>query len=67
MNDICDLFDKKSPANAPEFPGQLDLFQQGRFALGFHQQKAHEQRAAKERKDQRERDKVQTAQSESEQ
>ena len=57
LNDICDLFDKKSPSNAPEFPGQLDLFQQGRFALGFHQQKAHEQRAAKEgkeRKDQRE-------------
>jgi len=69
LNDICDLFDKKSPSNAPEFPGQLDLFQQGRFALGFHQQKAHEQRAAKEgkeRKDQREQDKVQADQSESE-
>ena len=34
----------------PGFPGQLEpLREQGRFALGFHQQKAHEQRAAIEK------------------
>jgi CRISPR-associated protein Csd1 len=69
LNDICDLFPKQTPVSAPEFPGQLDLFEQGRFALGFHQQKAHEQRAAKEgkeRKEQREREKVQAADAESE-
>ena len=69
LNDICDLFGGCKPSDAPQFPGQLDLFEQGRFALGFHQQKAHEQRAAregKERKDQREREKVQAAEAVSE-
>jgi CRISPR-associated protein Csd1 len=60
VNDVCALFPCTGPSGAPEFPGQLGIFEQGRFALGFHQQKAHDQRAAKEgkeRKQQRERQK----------
>ncbi len=49
IGDICALFPRLKN-DAPEFPGQLDIFDQGRFALGFHQQKAHDQRARDERK-----------------
>jgi CRISPR-associated protein Cas8c/Csd1 subtype I-C len=49
INDVCALFSRLK-SDSPEFPGQLDIFDQGRFALGFHQQKAHDQRAREERK-----------------
>jgi CRISPR-associated protein Csd1 len=44
IGDICALFPRNGPDGAPEFPGQLDTREQGRFALGFYQQKAKDQR-----------------------
>ena len=55
--DICSLF-PPGQSGVPEFPGQLNIREQGRFALGFYQQKAKDQRdrdaykAAKLAKDQ---------------
>jgi CRISPR-associated protein Cas8c/Csd1 subtype I-C len=44
VNEICALFPGAAPNGAPAFPQQLDIHGQGRFALGFYQQKAHDQR-----------------------
>jgi CRISPR-associated protein Csd1 len=44
MNSILALFSARGPEDAPEFPGLLDVREQGRFAIGFYQQKAHDQR-----------------------
>jgi CRISPR-associated protein Csd1 len=44
LNSILALFRSEGPENVSEFPGLLDIRQQGRFALGFYQQKAHDQR-----------------------
>jgi len=44
INDICALFPCTGPSGAPDFPGLLDVREQGRFALGFYQQKAKDQR-----------------------
>ena len=38
------LFSPASPGAPPDFPGILSLQEQGRFALGFHQQKAKDNR-----------------------
>ena len=43
VNAIMALFEGHGDL-APEFPGQLTLREQGRFALGFHQQKAGDHR-----------------------
>ena len=43
LNEIMALFQGEK-GQAPEFPGQLTLREQGRFALGFHQQKASDYR-----------------------
>ena len=40
LDAICLLFPSKEPGASPEFPGLLTPQQQGRFALGFHRQKA---------------------------
>ena len=40
LDAICLLFPSKEPGASPEFPGLLTPQEQGRFALGFHQQKA---------------------------
>ena len=47
INEICLLFPASSPGGAPEFPGLLNPQQQGRFALGFHQQKGKDERDRK--------------------
>ena len=44
LNSILALFLGSGPENVPGFPGLLEVRQQGRFALGFYQQKAHDQR-----------------------
>jgi len=44
INDICALFPCSATNGPPEFPRQLDIHEQGRFALGFYQQKANDQR-----------------------
>ena len=44
IDDICALFQPMSPGGPPEFPQLLNLQDQGRFALGFHQQKADDNR-----------------------
>jgi CRISPR-associated protein Csd1 len=41
---ICALFPASGPGGPPEFPGLLTPREQGRFALGFHQQKAKDER-----------------------
>ncbi len=43
LNDICALIPPARAGGAPEFPRQLDIHEQGRFALGFYQQKAKDQ------------------------
>lgn len=50
MSDVCSLFSRVNDGDSPEFPGQLNILDQGRFALGFYQQKAHDQRGREERK-----------------
>jgi len=47
INEICLLFPASSEGGAPEFPGLLNPHQQGRFALGFHQQKGKDERDRK--------------------
>jgi len=47
INEICLLFPASSEGGAPEFPGLLNPQQQGRFALGFHQQKGKDERDRK--------------------
>jgi len=42
---ICTLFGQAGDKKAPEFPRQLDPQAQGRFALGFYQQKAADRAA----------------------
>jgi CRISPR-associated protein Csd1 len=44
INEICALFPCSAANGAPSFPRQLDIHEQGRFALGFYQQKASDQR-----------------------
>jgi CRISPR-associated protein Csd1 len=44
LNSISALFPCDSTSGAPEFPGLLSVREQGRFALGFYQQKASDQR-----------------------
>jgi CRISPR-associated protein Csd1 len=45
MQDILALVPCPSDGTPPAFPRVLSLEQQGRFALGFYQQKAHEAQA----------------------
>lgn len=40
MEDILVLFKPEKPGAPPTFPRKLDLQSQGRFAIGFYQQKA---------------------------
>lgn len=47
VNEICGLFPASTPGGPPDFPGLLDPQQQGRFALGFHQQKGKDERDRK--------------------
>jgi CRISPR-associated protein Csd1 len=47
VNEICLLFPGSGEVGAPEFPGLLNPQQQGRFALGFHQQKGKDERDRK--------------------
>jgi CRISPR-associated protein Csd1 len=47
VNEICLLFTASSDGAAAEFPGLLNPQQQGRFALGFHQQKGKDERDRK--------------------
>jgi CRISPR-associated protein Csd1 len=47
INDILSRFQADSDGAAPGFPSVLSPKEQGRFALGFHQQKAHDERAIK--------------------
>lgn len=48
VNDIAALFGPADGRDAPDFPALLTPEQQARFALGFHQQKAADDRALKE-------------------
>ncbi len=50
LNEICALFAPNKADGAPEFPGLLNVREQGRFALGFYQQKAFDQQQYLERK-----------------
>jgi hypothetical protein len=43
INDVIALF-PKGAGDCPEFPGILSHRDQGRFAIGFHQQKAKNDR-----------------------
>jgi CRISPR-associated protein Csd1 len=47
VNEICLLFPGSGEGGVPEFPGLLNPQQQGRFALGFHQQKGKDERERK--------------------
>lgn len=47
VNEICGLFAETYPGGPPEFPGLLGPQEQGRFALGFHQQKGKDERDRK--------------------
>lgn len=47
IEDIARLFRQPKPNLPPEFPRSFDLRAQGRFALGFYQQKAAERAARK--------------------
>lgn len=44
MINICKKFkpNPEAPGEPPKFPRLLDLERQGRFALGFYQQKAYD-------------------------
>ncbi|MDB5351988.1 MAG: CRISPR-associated protein Cas8c/Csd1, subtype [Planctomycetota bacterium] len=53
MDDVIAIFPQSGPRAAPDFPGVLSLRDQGRFAIGFHQQKAESERERKARKDAR--------------
>lgn len=44
VDEICLLFSGSGEGGVPEFPGLLNPQQQGRFALGFHQQKGKDER-----------------------
>ncbi len=55
VHEILGRFRAAAPGDAPEFPGLLNPQQQGRFALGFHQQKGHDERASKLAKEAKER------------
>lgn len=48
LDDVFALFPPSYVGGPPEFPGTLSLQEQGRFALGFHQQKAKDNRDLKE-------------------
>jgi len=48
VNDITSLFLPEGELKPPAFPTLLTVPEQGRFALGFHQQKAANDRAVKE-------------------
>ena len=48
IDDLCALFPGAVPGGPPEFPGILNPHEQGRFALGFHQQKAKDDRDLRE-------------------
>jgi CRISPR-associated protein Csd1 len=48
IDDVCALFAPATPGAPPEFPGLLSPQEQGRFALGFHQQKARNEKDRKE-------------------
>ncbi len=53
IGDIAAQFSAPGPRQPPQFPISFNLQEQGRFALGFYQQKAHDEaqkQAAKERK-----------------
>jgi CRISPR-associated protein Csd1 len=47
VNEICGLFPATTPGGPPDFPGLLGPQEQGRFALGFHQQKGKDERDRK--------------------
>jgi CRISPR-associated protein Csd1 len=46
--DIVGKFAAAGPDRPPQFPRQLSLEEQGRFALGFYQQLAADRQAARE-------------------
>lgn len=48
IGEICSLFSQAQPGLPPEFPRVFSLTEQGRFAIGFYQQKAAEDAARKE-------------------
>ena len=48
IDDVCALFAPATPGGPAEFPGLLSPQEQGRFALGFHQQKARNEKDRKE-------------------
>ena len=48
VHDLASLFLPAGTRDVPDFPGMLTPEEQGRFALGFHQQKAHDERAIKD-------------------
>ena len=45
---IAALFPQPAPLQPPQFPRTFSLVEQGRFALGFYQQKAADDAARKE-------------------
>ena len=49
--EIAALFPQPAPNQPPEFPRTFSLQQQGRFALGFYQQKAADDAARREYKE----------------
>ncbi len=51
MDDVIAILGKSGPGEAPDFPSLLSLRDQGRFAIGFHQQKADSERERKARAD----------------
>lgn len=53
IDDVIALFPPAYPDGPPQFPRQLTPLEQGRFALGFHQQKAQRDRAIKEARERR--------------
>lgn len=48
IDEVCSRFRAAGPGFAPEFPGLLSPQEQGRFALGFHQQKAQSEAERRE-------------------
>ena len=48
IGDIASLFPQRVPMQPPEFPRTFTLVEQGRFALGFYQQKASDDAARRE-------------------
>ena len=58
--EIAALFLQPAPLQPPEFPRTFSLVQQGRFALGFYQQKAADDAARKEARNNKTQTQTQT-------